>query len=147
MSPQQKTGVLAVTIVGGLFLVAAAGVGAVVMANRSDTTSGGPVGSLAGKPRADREGQDWTLRELLAYLKSQGLYINPTGGADEIGASTGYYRQELHDEQRYVWWVYQHRDAKSARDAAGAKGWYCWGRFMFSTSQEHVEQIRRALGA
>jgi hypothetical protein len=84
MSNQTRTGLLAVATVGGLFVLVAIVVAVLVIVPQSRGTAGGSGSGSGGglfgtsKPRADREGEQWTHRELVEYLGSRGIPLRVT---------------------------------------------------------------------
>jgi hypothetical protein len=140
MSPQARTGIVAFSVVGGLFLLTGLGVGAILLAQ-----SGKPAGSGSAlfdhKPRADKEGMEWTIDELRAYLAKYDLdiaYGAETTVRDRVitvsGASYG----------RLVV-ISQYPDRQTAHDVAGASHSLAWGRFLMRFGPTEQEKIRGLL--
>lgn len=142
MSPQTRTGLVAFAIAGALFLVIGAAVGALVLSQ-----SGGEAGagflSRVSKPSATKEGADWTIGDLRAYLEKNGVetiaFGEETTVKDGVITLSGVcYGQPVV--------IAQHPDAKSARDIAGAKGQLAWGRFRIRLAKEQQDKARALLG-
>lgn len=144
MSPQQRTGIIVLSVFGGIFLLSVFGVVAMVMANRSPATApAGNSGGLFGpsKPRADREGMEWTHRELVDHLGRNGVELT-------------YWHTDLNDRDgpaiRYAGDVLIQRctTPDKAKELAGLSSSDIalnWGRFRISASPDTLARIRQVL--
>jgi predicted Zn finger-like uncharacterized protein len=83
-------GLIAFGIVGAVFLVAALGIVALVLARGGRGDGGGPAAVLAGlgRPGADREGRAWEYADLVTYLKRNGYPGLETEHGEDSGSIT-----------------------------------------------------------
>src|SRR5262245_34562097 len=131
MSPESRTGLVVFGVAAGVFLVAAAGVGALVLfaggkGTGSISGGGGGPGLFAGKPRPTEEGTEWTISDLMAHLNRNGVNLEQKGGGEQ---QADWWVIECRTDRGTYMNIYQHRDARSASDTAGAKREWSWGRF------------------
>ena len=122
-----------------------------------------------GGPSPDREGEQWTHKELLEHLNGQGLKLRAVPGSP--AGPFGVYQDWVPDDAPLSWrpqaaagrnqpgWdtpfvrVFLRPTAQDARDGAGPRGrGFAWGRFRFAgelgTEGERrlFDQVRSALG-
>jgi len=139
MTTNQRTGLIAFGIAGGLFLCAGGVVAvALVGASALDKNPGTDRTAIVhGKPRADREGETWTLNELRDYLERNGIPLQTMSSQRTDDGPQLY---------GYLTSITQHKDAKTAREIAGAsRGGLAWGRFRFMFDADTIARIRALL--
>jgi hypothetical protein len=133
MNAKQRTGIIAVVIVGGLFLAVG---GLVYMLIFVVGDSG---------PRESKEGQTWTLPDLVKHLEEKHA-LKP----DRVAYATpfGIPLAELIKGKEVVLNVIQCENNQKAKDTAAARGkadWMAWGRFAISGNKAEVEACRKVL--
>lgn len=144
MSQTTRLGFLAFTIAAAAFLFLGLGITAIVLAGRSSTSgeSGGSVLSISGKPSEGREGMEWTLKELVGYLNSQGMDFSVlTADVEVDGTSAIWSSRDGHVV------VHRYATRERAKDVAGTSAnAFAWGRFSIGPAPALAGRIRALLG-
>lgn len=109
--------------------------------------AGKKVGEVVG-PSPSREGETWTINELVAHLKGKGLkvvVVQSGGGAG--GPIPPFADLRVNEDWGDVVEIRHMSSAKDARESAGARGarGHAWGRFRITGSAERVADVRKAL--
>lgn len=102
----------------------------------------------SGRPTAYSEGEQWTHRDLFAYLKEKELFFHrkDTFGGTEVVPPTVVITLVMNPQPEDVT-ITLHRTARGATDSADARddAGYSWGRFSFIGSPKALKRIRAAL--
>src|SRR5262249_42856978 len=130
MTAKSRTGLIALAVVGGVFVLAALGVGALVLAQSGK-------GPAAAKPRPDKEGKDWTHKELVEYLTGKGCdYTMDKGGSttEEVSVVNFLVPVKKTGRPGIALEVHRYATADKAKEKAGTDPTgFSWGRFYFNT--------------
>ncbi len=165
MTTRTRTGLMAVGIVGAVFLCGGGVVVGIVMAKKDKGASGIDFPSLSG-PSEKQEGERWGVDELAAYLKANGLpglqVIYPEKGLRQLRPSPYF----LFRPTAKVEGVESHKlkDAVSVFGVGGAfvssasqkdsasqynsehpGGALAWGRFLIRGDPVYVAKIKAIL--
>lgn len=163
-------GLLALAIVGGLFLLLGGGFAAYFLLARGEShthqknpASDGPSASVpAGGqakaepapavglfgPSAGKEGETWTLHELTRYLQSKGAIPGDGKVSYETHLQGVKAFVRIGDERRIVIGLSQMPTAKAAKEhlvAGDEEAQFSWGRFMIFGGKEYVARVQNLL--
>lgn len=146
MTAKTRTGLIAFAVAGGVFVLAGLGVGALVLAQSGK----GPA--AAAKPKPDKEGKDWTHKELMEYLNSKGFdYTMGKGGrtTEELSVVDFLVPVKKTGRPGIALEVHRYATADKAKEKAGTDpDGFAWGRFYFNTlgDAEYGRKVKAALG-